>query len=418
MRSGRRWLQDCWEVKERSHFAAIYERSWLCKGASLNNSLQLLLRRMIDVRLIIWTDRPLGESELTLKLARRLERFDGIDQSRLPIYSQDWWINIARGSSKHCEATVVHGDVVVGRLHYALARNRLGLVRGHDPHWSHLGGPIVDDRLSRAEQAEVIGSLLNQLPPWASFEFVCDPNLSYADLVRSAFGRLGFDCATQVTYLRLPSEGEVLNARKNRHKGHIRRAAKQLDCVDICGEDFVKFFEANLKAKRISSNSPLQTMSSLIDGAVARGQGRAIAAKPKSRCQSIDDSGSYDAAIVYVWDNSRCYYWLSTRRIPSANNSNSQPHPDATKLLAVEAMVDAQAKNLVFDSDGVTGAGTENLHRNIFGLRTVESRNVFRRATKIERLYQKYRQHFNSLIPCFSGVAAVVGDYAAQLVSS
>ena len=53
-----------------------------------------------------------------------------------------------------------------------------------------------------------------------------------------------------MTYLRLPSEGDVLNTRKSKHKGHIKRAAKELDCVDVSAREFVQFFETNLKASK------------------------------------------------------------------------------------------------------------------------------------------------------------------------
>jgi hypothetical protein len=323
-----------------------------------------------------------------------------IDQSGLPIFSQDWWINIARGSSKYRELKVVHRGVVVGRLSFVLSRSRLGLLRGQDPHWSHLGGPIVDQRLSRTQQAEVIRSLLEQLPRWASFNFVCNPDLSYADLVRSAFRQSGFDLATQMTYLRLPSDGDVLNTRKSKHKGHIKRAAKELDCVDISAKEFVQFFETNLKASKETTYSPLDTMTFLIEEAISRGQARAVAARPNSRSQSVDhgQSSPYDAAIVYVWDNNRCYYWLSTHRIASADDPSAKPHPDATKLLVVRAMEDAQAMNLIFDADGVATPGAENFYRNMFGLRMEQRRDVFKRQTVLERFYQRYLQQFKGVI--------------------
>jgi hypothetical protein len=327
------------------------------------------------------------------------EQVAGIDQSGLPVFSQDWWINIARGSSRYRELKVVRRGVVVGRLPIVLSRSRLGLLRGQDPHWSHLGGPIVDQGLSRTEQADVIRSLLEQLPRWASFNFVCNPDLSYADLVRSAFKQSGFDHATQITYLRLPSADNVLSTRKSKHRGHIKRAAKQLDCVDISAKEFVQFFETNLKASQKRSYSPLDTMTFLIEEAVSRGQARAIAAKP-SRSQSVDHgrSSPYDAAIVYVWDNERCYYWLSTHRIASADDSNAKPHPDATKLLAVRAMEDAQAMNLIFDADGVATPGAGNFYRNMFGLSKEQRRDVFQRETILERLYRRYRQQFKAVI--------------------
>jgi hypothetical protein len=328
------------------------------------------------------------------------EQVAGIDQSALPICSQDWWINIARGPSKYRELKVVHQGVVVGRLSLVLSRSRLGLLRGQDPHWSHLGGPIIDERLGRAEQAEVIHSLLEQLPRWASFNFVCNPDLSYADLVRIAFKQSGFGHTTQTTYLRLPSEGNVLNARKNKHKGHIKRAAKELDCVDVGAKEFVQFYETNLKAGKKKSYSPLNTMTFLIEEAVSRGQARAIAAKPNSRSQSVDHgrSSPYDAAIAYTWDNDRCYYWLSTHRIASADNSDAKPHPDATKFLVVRAMEAAQAMNLIFDVDGVATPGAENFYRNMLGLSREERRDVFERETTLERFYQRYRQQFKAVI--------------------
>jgi hypothetical protein len=246
----------------------------------------------------------------------------------------------------------------------------------------------------------VIHSLLEQLPRWASFNFVCNPDLSYADLVRSAFKRSGFGHTTQTTYLRLPSEDNVLNARKSKHKGHIKRAAKELDCVDVGAKEFVQFYETNLKAGKKKSYSPLDTMTFLIEEAVSRGQARAIAARPNSRSQSVDHgrSSPYDAAIVYAWDNDRCYYWLSTLRIAFADNSDAKPHPDATKLLVVRAMEAAQAMNLIFDVDGVTTPGAENFYRNMLGISREERRDVFDRETILERFYQRYRQQFKAVI--------------------
>ena len=336
-----------------------------------------------------------------------LEQVSGIDQSELPIFSQDWWIDIARGSSEYRELKVLQGDVTIGRLPFVLSRNRIGLVRGHDPHWSHLGGPIVDERLSRTEQAKVICSLLEQLPRSVSFHFVCNPDLSYADLVKNAFKKSGFDHTTQVTYLRLPSEGDVMNTRKSKHKRHIKRAAKELDCVDISAKEFIQFFETNLKARGKTSYAPLDTLQCLIEEAISRGQARAIAAMPTSRNlpEHAGRSAAYDAAIVYVWDNHRCYYWLSTPGVPSPDN-NTKPHPDATKLLAVRAMEDAQAMNLIFDTDGVTTPGSENLYRNMFGLREEQYRDVFQRATTLERLHEKCRRQFKSLFARPNGSAA------------
>jgi hypothetical protein len=271
--------------------------------------------------------------------------------------------------------------------------------------------------LSRAEKAEVVQSLIKQLPRGASFSFVCDSGLSYGDLVRQAFENAGFERSTEVTYIRFPSDGEVLSTRKGKHKAQIKRAAKALDCVDISATEFVDFFATNLKARGEKSYSPLSTMKPLIEEAVARGQARAVAAKRTSfTSENRDCPELFDAAIVYVWDEIRCYYWLSTRRMPSKDQSDPKPHPDAIKLLVIKAMAEAETRNLIFDADGVTTPGTEYLYRNMFGLRE-QHRDVFRRATAFERFYQKCWPRLKVLIPTYSG-AAVIGNIAADLLLS
>lgn len=322
----------------------------------------------------------------------------GIDQSNLSIFSQDWWLRIVSGSPDYREVRVVLGNVVVGRLPFILSRSKTGFVRCFNPYWSRLAGPIVDPGLSREQQTQVICALLQQLPHWASFGFVCNSNLAYADIVRSAFREAGFEHSTQVTYVRSPF-GDVLDTRKAKHRGHLKRAAKELHCVDISAKEFVQFYKTNLNAQKKRSYSPLEILTCLIEEATARGQARAIAAMPNSenRSGARDGLAPYDAAIVYLWDNDRCYYWLSTRREPLAGDTLAKPHPDATKFLAVKAMEDAQAMNLVFDADGVTSPGTENFYRNMFGLREVQRRDVFQRVTILERLRLRYRQQFKTL---------------------
>lgn len=318
----------------------------------------------------------------------------------LPIFSQDWWVNIARGPSDYRELNVTSGSEVVGRLPVVLSRGRLGIMRGHDPYWSHLGGPIVDLSLSRSEQAEVIRSLLRQLPRWTSFSFVCDPSLSYADVVREAFLDAGFAHRTQTTYLHLPEDGDVLSTRKSKHRGHFKRAAKSLECLDISPLEFVRFFEMNLKAKGKESYAPPEVLKKLAQAAMARGCARAIAARSRA-CDAAQNGRSvpcpYDAAIVYVWDATRCYYWLSTNRVAFGDDSIPKPHPDAIKLLVLQAVQHAQAMGLIFDADGVATPGADHLYHHILGLRKELRRDVFERINVFDRLYRKCSKGFGRI---------------------
>jgi len=308
----------------------------------------------------------------------------------LSVFHQDWWLEVARKSPDYRELRVVQENRVVGSLPFVRSRNRLGLAFAHDPYWTHLGGPIVEQELSAVEQAKVIRSLVGQLPRRASLAFICDSSLSYGHLVREAFIEAGFEHSTQITYVRFPGEREVLDERKRKHRGNIKRAAKCLDCVDIAPREFTKFFEMNLRARGKESYAPLSMLPQLIEQALMRGCCRVIAAKPKA---SMSESGNapFDAAIAYVWDDRRCYYWLSTHRSAKANDSADKPHPDAVKLLMVNAMEHAQAMNLIFDADGVVSAGADHLYRSILGMRLDERRDVFRRSSTLERLYQRSR---------------------------
>ena len=81
-------------------------------------------------------------------------------RSELSIFSQDWWLELAREHPDFRELKVVRGGRVIGRLPFVVSRNRIGLARGHDPYWSHLGGPTLDSTLTRFEQTNTIRSLL------------------------------------------------------------------------------------------------------------------------------------------------------------------------------------------------------------------------------------------------------------------
>jgi hypothetical protein len=157
--------------------------------------------------------------------------------------------------------------------------------------------------------------------------------------------------------------------------------------VDISATEFVRFYEANLKTKAKTSYAPLKIVTRLTDEAAGRGQARAIAARPRDSSATTNNGGLvlYDAAVVYVWDESRCYYWMSTYRPPSPDNAYPKPHPDAIKFLAMHAMEHAQEMKLIFDADGVTTPGSEHLYRNMFGLRKEVRRDVFQRTTALER---------------------------------
>jgi hypothetical protein len=83
----------------------------------------------------------------------------------------------------------------------------------------------------------------------------------------------------------------------------------------------------------------------------------------------------------------------------------------------MKAMEHAQAMKLTFDADGVATPGAQHFCLNIFGLREEQRRDIFERATMLERFYQKCQQRFKSIFSANSNsAAAVTGTIAVNLL--
>lgn len=255
-------------------------------------------------------------------------------------------------------------------------------------------------------QSEVLDELLAQLPRNTSYYFTSSSRLSYSDLVRSSFVKAGFTYTTQVNYVRRPGTSDVMGELKSKHRTHIKAAAKKMEIVEPSAEEFVNFYQSNLEAQGQNSYAPLAIVKHLITVGAERKQIRVIAAR--RRCEQNDGTFTsnvpYDAAIACAWDKDRYYYWLSTRRRHLPSGQQKPPHPDAIKLLAMNAMHHAQSLGLIFDADGVTSPGSDHLYRKIFGLKEEEARDVFSRPALLLQLGERYRPAFRKVVALFKRV--------------
>jgi len=174
----------------------------------------------------------------------------GIDQSRLPIFEQDWWVDTARKSAGFREVTVLEDGLVVGRLAFTVQRNRLGFRSGGNLPACHLGGPALAESLSPKRLAEVLNGLLEQLPN-IPFLFTVSAHVSYAPYVREAFKKAGFKHFTQANYLRQPTASRTSNivgGLSHKRRAHINSADRRLEVREINAEEFISFYSANLEA--------------------------------------------------------------------------------------------------------------------------------------------------------------------------
>jgi hypothetical protein len=104
-----------------------------------------------------------------------------------------------------------------------------------------------------------------------------------------------------------------------------------------------------------------------------------------------------DAAIACAWDSNRYYYWMSTRRRHSQESPCDKPHPDAIKLLIVNAMAHAKSLNLLFDVCGFNTPGAQKLYKELLRVPNEENRDLFERLTIFLRLYRTIKRRLVKL---------------------
>jgi hypothetical protein len=304
------------------------------------------------------------------------------------VFQQDWWLKIARGSAPLKKVQVLDANGrIIGSLTYIVQRNALGIPTGRIPHLSRIGGPIVSESLSEEEKTIVLVQLIKQLPK-ISFTFSISEQAPDARLMRQTFKCAGFECFEQLNYSQPPKA--IINTLGAKVRKHIKQAHSKLDLVNIDPETFISFYRANLEEAGEQSYFPLNIAKELISAGIRRNppQARIIAAS-KKRTEHPSGQPVIDAAISIVWDNERCYYWLSTRRQKS--------HPDAIKLLMVTAMQHAAQLGLIFDADGANTLGNRRLYRTILKMPNEEKRYIFTRTSRLSQLYEAHHSKIDKL---------------------
>ncbi len=303
-----------------------------------------------------------------------------LNDSPLPIYQQNWWLGISRGSKPLKLEEVKHSGQILGRLSYVTRRSRLGFPFGEVPHWTHLGGPWISRSLSSSEKQDVLKKLASRLSRRVSFDLICHPYEKDAALIANVFETAGFTVAVQKTFSQMPDEIDVMTRINVEQRKNIVRAEKKLEIVSLDVNTFVDYYGRNLIARGLVCYSPLAIARELIAAGLQRTppQAEILAARRKSPCCE-DPACALDAAIACVWDKERYYYFMSTRRTGCTANPECKPNADAVKLLIVHAMQHARDMGLTFDADGVTTDGAETLYRRILRIPELEHRLLLKR---------------------------------------
>jgi Acetyltransferase (GNAT) domain len=304
-----------------------------------------------------------------------------LGDEKTPVYLQNWLTKIAARSGKTRTLAVTEGDRLLGSLTIFLERNGVGMKQGYNLPWARLCGPNVFEDVGEEKRAQITRRLIRQLPKDVSFFLTLADEFDFRLFVSE-----GFQSTSEDNYVISPDRLPALQAAfSSMTKRHIKQAQRDLMVSSTTPAAFVEIYAADLAQRRRHSYAPLAIARDILTEGLFQGQARIFTAKRR-------DTGEIDAAIACLWDNSKYYYWMTTRRLPV--EGQSKPHQGAVKLLLWSAIQDAAARGLTFDFDGAgTDAprkeGTTRLYDGMGAQRCV--RYAVKRETTLERLLGRFR---------------------------
>jgi hypothetical protein len=259
------------------------------------------------------------------------------------IFHEHWWLDAATGGAWQA-AEVRHQDKLVGWMPYVLSRRR-GFDVSVMPPLAHLLGPVIDEGNGSSNKRwlrrlDVLAELVEQLPRVGHFSQTCHPGVT--DVL--GFQACGFDSSVQFSAEIPPSDAETAwRGMRDKTRNVIRRAQDAGRVERLVDPDaFAAFYQRNLAAAGQRSYIDTDRLRPLYEAARSRDQAAMFSVR--------DEQGAPVAAVFYVWDRSRLWYFLSSRSAGEAGNG-------AVSLLVWEGIQEAGRRGLVFDFDGIASPG-------------------------------------------------------------
>jgi hypothetical protein len=261
------------------------------------------------------------------------------------IFQQSWWLDcVTQGQCD--EVTVKNGGRTVGWLPYVVKR-RWGFAVSDMPLLTHTLGPIIHAGVGRPNtqllnRFTITTELLRQLPKLAYFRQVLAPGNSEA----LAYQSYGCHVKCQFTFIAdcCDIDAEWVSMR-DKTRNLIRRSReKNIVSADADPEEFLRFYDANCRARGQINRYQTPTTKQLLGLCVARDQGKIILLRDQKY-------GAINAGVFVVWDDSHMYFLMSTRATGTADSG-------AVSLLVWSAMNEAHRRGVSFDFDGVSSMST------------------------------------------------------------
>jgi hypothetical protein len=300
------------------------------------------------------------------------------------IFHEAWWLDLVTNGQIESVESLEHGKIV-GRM-YFVRDNRYGISSSNMPAFTHFLGPVVNpgagaQQTRYLKELSITSDLIDKLPKFSSFRQKMHRGIT--DVVE--FQAAGFESSVQFTFEIAPGEEKAIwGAMRDKTRNAIRNGEKMYNLSSAIDPDaFIDFYQANLRSQGESENIDLSVARRLTRRCVELGCGKFFVAS--------DRHGNAKAAIFVVWDQSACYYLLSTRSPDSTYG--------ATAAAIWAALRFAAANGLVFDFDGVASAGAVKFFAGFGG--SVVPRYIVSRASLAYRLLREARRRFTNASNAF-----------------
>ena len=259
------------------------------------------------------------------------------------IFHERWWLD-AVTQGRYQAAELHHHGRLVGWLPYTLSRRR-GFQVSEMPALTHLLGPAVDEGKGSGNtrwlrRMDTLKELIARLPRLGLFSQTCHPDT--ADVM--GFQASGFDAFVQFSAEIEPAAHELLwHNMRDKTRNVIRRAMER-GRLEALGDPqaFEAFYRANLGQAGRSSYFDIDCITRVYETARLRDRARIFAVR--------NAASALVAAVLFVWDERRMWYLLSSR-------DPRLPDNGAVSWLMWHGIQEATRRGLRFDFDGVASAG-------------------------------------------------------------
>lgn len=300
------------------------------------------------------------------------------------IFHEPWWLEAVAPGKWEAAEVVEHGRCVAW-LPYVVTRSGPWKLCSA-PVLAHVLGPVLDEgsghqRSRSLRRIELLQELAGRLPRVAHFWQTCHPDID--DVL--GFQASAFDTGLQYSAEIARQDAEsAWGALRDKTRNVIRRAQECLQFEPLSDpSEFAYFYARNLSASKQRSYFDTRAIPRLFSEAARRAQIRLI---------GVRDSRGLMAAVMYLLDRRRVWYFLSTRR-PDA-------HPGAVSLLVWKGIEEAARSGRLFDFDGIISLGAARFYTG-FGA-TPRPRIVLHRSTSLFGVFRaaqammRGRNHFQS----------------------